>query len=97
VTSASASSLHSGVNRLVEFDLWGSLNGDLAIWDSAQGVARTANIGSTFHIGQRDLQSRASFFFSQRPGLWIGLLIAAALIFALTSVRLLRQRMQKQS
>ncbi len=97
VTSSSGSSLHSGVNRLVEFDLWGSLNGDLAIWDSSQGVARTANIGSTFHIGQRDLQSRASFFFSQRPGLWIGLLIAAALIFALTSVRLLRQRMQKQS
>jgi hypothetical protein len=95
VTSSSASSLHSGVDRLVEFDLWGSLNGDLAIWDLSEDVARTANIGSKFHIGQRDLQSRASFFFSQRPWLWIGLLIVAALIFTLTSVRLLRQRMQR--
>jgi hypothetical protein len=95
VTSSSGSSLHSGVNRLVEFDLWGSLDGDLAVWDLSEGVARTANIGSKFHIGQADLQSRASFFFSKRPGLWIGLLIFAALIFTLTSVRLLRQRMQQ--
>jgi hypothetical protein len=97
VTSASGSSLQSGVHRLVDFDLWGSLNGDLAIWNLSQDVARTAVVGSRFHIGQLDLQSRASFFFSERPGLWIGLLIVAALIFAFASVKLLRKRMQRQS
>jgi hypothetical protein len=97
VTSVSGSSLQSGVHRLVDFDLWGSLNGDLAIWTLSQDVARTAVVGSRFHIGQLDLQSRASFFFSERPGLWIGLLIVAALIFAFASVKLLRKRMQRQS
>jgi hypothetical protein len=97
VTSSSGSNLHSGVDRLVEFDLWGSLKGDLAIWDLSEDSAHTANIGPKFHIGQPDVQSRASFFFSQRPGLWVGLLIVAALVFAFTSVRLLRERMRKQA
>jgi hypothetical protein len=97
VTSASASSLHSGVDRLVEFDLWGSLNGDLAIWDMSPGFARTATVGPQFHLGQTDLQSRASFFFSQRPGLWVGLLIIAALFFGVLSVRLLRERLRQRS
>ncbi len=95
VTSVSNSSLRKGVHRLVEFDLWGSLDGDLAIWDSSADSARTTRVGSRFHIGQPDLQSRASFFFSQRPWLWISLLSAAALLFALTSVSLLRRRARR--
>jgi len=97
VTSVSNSSLRKGVDRLVEFDLWGSLDGDLAIWDSSSDSARTTRVGSRFHIGQPDLQSRASFFFSQRPWLWISLLSAAALLFVITSVSLLRQRARDRS
>jgi len=95
VTSVSNSSLRKGVDRLVEFDLWGSLDGDLAVWDLSADSARTTRIGSRFHIGQPDLQSRASFFFSQRPWLWISLLVATALLFAITSVSLLRQRARR--
>jgi len=96
VTSASSSGLLNGVGRLVEFDLWGSLDGDLAIWDLSGDAARTARVGSRFHIGRPDFQSRASFYFSQRPWLWISLLIAAALIFSMTSISLLRRRMRHQ-
>ena len=97
VTSVSGSSLRKGVDRLVEFDLWGSLDGDLAIWDASADVARTSRVGSRFHIGQPDLQSRASFFFSERPWLWISILVAAALLLTVTSVRLLRKRAREQS
>jgi hypothetical protein len=77
--------------------MWGSLDGDLAIWDLSSDILQTSRVGPRFHIGQADMQSRASYFFSQRPTLWISLLVLAALLFAFTSVRLLRQRAREQS
>ena len=97
VTAESPSALLQGVNRLVEFDLWGSLQGDMAVWDPIDGVsAETSWVGPSFHVGGVDIFSRASFFFSQRPWLWIILLVAAALLFAATAVRLLRQQARQQ-
>jgi hypothetical protein len=96
VTALSPAALHQAVARLVEFDLWGSLYGDLAIWNPTLEAAETAWVGDRFHLGEADLQSRANFFFSERPWVWIGLLIVAALIFAFTSAKLLGRRARHQ-
>jgi hypothetical protein len=97
VTSMSSSALRQAVARLVEFDLWGSLYGDLAVWTPTLEAAETSWVGDRFHLGEADLQSRANFFFSERPWVWIGMLIVAALIFAFTSAKLLGKRARHQS
>jgi hypothetical protein len=92
LTSATPQTLRAGVHRLVKHDLWGSLAGDLAGWRPASESAATGRVGDRFHIGQRDLRSRASFYFSGRPWLWTAMLGAAALLFVVISVYLLRRR-----
>jgi hypothetical protein len=95
LTSATPQTLLSGVHRLVQHDLWGSLAGDLAGWRPTSESAATSRVGDRFHIGQPDLRSRASFYFSGRPWLWTAMLGAAALLFVAISVYLLRRRAQR--
>lgn len=95
LTSPTPQTLRLGTDRLVEHDLWGSLNGDLAGWLPISDGAATGRVGERFHLGQRDLRSRASFYFSGRPWIWTMLLGLAALIFVVTSVYLLRRRARR--
>jgi hypothetical protein len=92
LTAQTPQALRMGTDRLVEHDMWGSLAGDIAGWRPAAESAATGRVGNRFHIGQRDLRSWASFYFSSHPLVWTALLGLAMLSFVVTSVYLLRRR-----
>lgn len=97
VTAGSDVNLEHAVDRLVQHDLWGGLQGDLSSWTAAGDTVATATVGKRFHLGEMDLSSRASFFFTERPALWIGLLTVVVIVFVLTSVYLLRRRARRRT
>jgi len=96
-TAADPRLLKAAVARLVEHDLWGGIAGDLVSWAPDSETVSAATVGSSFHLGEKDISSRASFYFSERPAVWLGLLGSVALVFVFLSVYLLRRRAREQA
>jgi len=96
-TAADPGILRAAIARLVEHDMWGGIAGDLVSWAPDSHSVSTATVGSSFLLGERDLRSRASFFFNERPAMWLGLLGSAILVFVSSSVYLLRRRARAQA
>ena len=92
LTAASSLGLLAATEHLVGHELWGSLAGDVTSWTPASKTVSVARISKSFRIGESDIRSRASHYFTGRPGLWNGLLATAVLLFVLTSIWLLRRR-----
>ena len=95
LTAASALGLQLAAERLVDHQMWGSLDGDVVTWTGSSDRVSAARIASPFTIGESDARSRASHYFTGRPMLWNSLLGLAALVFVLTSVWILRRRRRR--
>lgn len=94
-TAPTSSGLLEGIHDLVRHERWGSLAGSVAAWRTDDRLVASA-VGQRFTLGDVDLQTRASLFFTERPMLWIMVIAGSVLGFVLVSVLLLRIRTRLQ-
>jgi hypothetical protein len=96
-TAATGATLLAGVHDLVRHERWGAVQGSVAAWDPGRELMSTSSAGPRFTLGDVDLQTRASLYFTERPAAWTILIAGAVLAFVFVSVLLLRKRARRQS
>jgi len=95
-TAPTAADLLAGVHDLVRHERWGALGGSVSAWVPGRESMATSGAGPRFTLGDVDLQTRASLYFTERPVAWTLLIAGAVLAFVFVSVLLLRIRARRQ-
>ena len=75
--------------QLISPAIWGSLHGDVCVWDDGDSVAVGQKIGPTYDVGSVSLNTRVDYFTSRHPLPFILGVLALVIILALIVRRLL--------
>ena len=92
LTAESTAILQQRVENLIAPEIWSQLDGDFMLWSQDQDSVLVARVADSFVIGEEDHWLLLRLWLSTQPWYWLALVLVAALLVVLLSVRLLRAR-----
>ena len=87
--------LQDAVGELIKPEIWNDLQGNLVVWNKGVTSVAWQKVGADYTLGKVSMPSRLEFYFSRYPWVWIGILIALALLLAALTVRLIQRHRVK--
>ena len=81
--------LQKRTTQLISTPIWGSLHGDVCVWDDGDTVAVGQKIGPSYDVGSVSLNTRVDYYTSRNPLPFILGILVLVIILALVVRRLL--------
>jgi len=94
ITATDSDLLRTRMDELVQGEIWGQIDGHLAIWNGLTGPVTSMRVAEHFEVGDKDPWLWLRLVLSHNPWYWIGAVLAAILV-AVVSARILLRRRRK--
>lgn len=95
ITAGDKNMLRARITELVQGEIWGQIEGDLAVWDGLDGQVTTMRVAEHFEVGEKDSWLWLRLVLSNNPWYWIGAILGA-LLLAVTSAAILLARRRRR-
>ena len=95
VMAGDEASLRKNVLRLIQPDIWDQLRGDVSTWRPDSDAVAWQKAGGSYEMGQVNLPTRFSFYFSKYPWLWFAAVLSLVALLAWLTRLLLRRFRRK--
>lgn len=91
LTADTPDRLYDTTRLLVKPEMWGQLQGDLAVWNNDSEIVSTQKVANRYYTGSLSITGLSQYFFSKNPYLWIVILLAVFVVLAFSSRHLLKR------
>jgi len=86
--------LKLNTNRVVTPPYWEALKEDIAVWSEGHESLVTESAAAKFVVGQVDPLTRVEYTFSQRPWIWVAVIVGVVILLTVLIGWLLKKRMK---